>query len=305
MRDDFAKQLTERERFGHLDHFHNYRRMKMFDSADGDGPLGGREPMKARYRIGYGGKSFNENLNPLRGWLRSIVGQKWDKCYSELRQKFDARSVINDHILQHLYQYLETKAYVNAQGKVVVLTKYRWGGQDREVPIAKSGSDFYVCPKDGTVKLSKKPEKRSVIMQRAAEQKRKAEETYRVLDAFNILRLIEGVWYHFEMKQIPQVESTIVNPNHDTYEYNVGYGSLKQMKTWDLLNERQRERFGRVVIKGDSVYDTFHQENISRDQKGHVRSYGWLGDSRGKYPNGMYHATKNTANKKQLRDAGL
>jgi hypothetical protein len=305
MRDDFAKQLTERERIHHKDHHHNYRRMKMFNNADADGPIGGREPMKARYRIGYGGKTFNENLNPLYGWIRSIVGQKWDKCYSELRQKFDARSVINDHILQHLYQYLETKAYVNAQGKVVVLSRYgRYGHEDREVPIAKSGSDFYVCPKDGTVKISKKPEKRSVIMQRAAEIKRKKAETYREIDARNILRFEDGVWFHYELRPLPKVQVNYTNPFGPDHKFNIGYGSFVELVTWDRIPEYQRYRLGHREVVGELAFDVFYNERVAMDEQRKL-IHNWSNRNQGDYSSGLYHHAKRTANKKQLRDAGL
>lgn len=159
MRDDFAKQLTERERIGHSRSYADVRGLKAFKHVDQY--FGGRESMKARHRLNYQTKSFNENLNPLKGWLHSCIGKQWDKCYGELRKKFDARKVVNAHILEHLFDYVEVNAYLKG-GKVVFLQLYRYGGQDRELPIKQCRADYYVCPKDGTLKVtSKQPRDRS------------------------------------------------------------------------------------------------------------------------------------------------
>lgn len=197
MRDDFAKQLVERERIHSRDHYHNYRNVRGPKGAWGDDEVGGRESMRVRYNHGYDRKSFNENLNPLRGWLRSCLGKKWDKCYSELRTKFDARSVVNNHILEHLWQDVETNTYVGEKGAVMFMdTRYTNKG---EQPIKNCYKDYYVCPKDGTLKKTHKAPRRSVVKQREAEKKAKELETCRFLDAHNVLRLVDGVWYNKDM----------------------------------------------------------------------------------------------------------
>lgn len=314
MRDDFAKQLTERERIGHLDHYHNYRHQKQFKFAsDGEYPMGGREPMKERYRIGYSGKTFNENLNPLYGWLRTCVGKKWDKCYSELRQKFDMRKVVNDHILQHLYSDLEVNAYLNDKGEVVVLNPYRYRRDEtNEVPISKSGSTYYVCPKDGVVKLSKKPLKRSVIKQREAEKRRAAEAVKRVIDKHNVLHLIDGVWYHFERKPVPQVEVSYFPP-YGVKQFDVTslsrhlYVAGAERKTWDELNNEERMRFGKCTLSGTPVVDLLNGKRLYRDQLGnYYEGDRWYAPGHRLYGfDGLYHAVKKTASKKMLKLAGL
>lgn len=126
MREDLNKLLCERERIGHSDRYGSYRRLKHFkdesDIEDSDELFTGvgsshRESMKIRY--GYDTKSFNENLNPLYGFIHKSVGKKWDKIYSEICKVFDKRSVINQHILIHLFQKVETKdIVVGTNGKL-------------------------------------------------------------------------------------------------------------------------------------------------------------------------------------------
>jgi len=52
-------------------------------------------------------KYFSDHLNPLRQYLRSKVGQHWDEVYSELCQDLDISTLSGQHILSHLWQYVE------------------------------------------------------------------------------------------------------------------------------------------------------------------------------------------------------
>ncbi len=119
--------------------------------------VGGREAMRARYSAYTDErKVFNENLNPLKGWLRSCVGKTWNRCYSELRRRFGSRKVINAPVLQHLFgdRYIELHAFVDKQGRVVSLAIGRWTAE-RVRPISASRCDCDVCPRDGGLKQSR------------------------------------------------------------------------------------------------------------------------------------------------------
>jgi hypothetical protein len=48
-------------------------------------------------------KGFTDRLNPCYRWLASRAGQRWDDVYSELRSKFDTRTLASWHIvMQHM-----------------------------------------------------------------------------------------------------------------------------------------------------------------------------------------------------------
>lgn len=308
MRQDFAKQLTERERIHHADHYHNYRHVKGPRGMDDD-EVGGRESMRKRYNHGYDRKSFNENLNPLKGWLRSCIGKKWDKCYSELRTNFDARSVVNAHILEHLYQYIQVHTKV-IDGKVVALS--RWSGRGY-VPIKEISEDYYVCPKDGTVKVVNKMARRTLIKQREAEKRQKELSVTRFLNDCEVLRFIDGVWYHFELKPVPNAKIVYVKPT-GTDIFQTGYLHLgttnpRRQKTWDELNEMERKRHGSPRIVGQTARDLFTNEVVYRDQNNviHLGHRGVMHPTTAaKLSNGgLYHASKKTASHKQLKAAGI
>lgn len=301
MRDDFAKQLTERERIHSRDHYHNYRHNKLFENGEVD-EVGGRESMRVRYNHGYDRKSFSENLNPLKGWLRTCVGKQWDKCYSELRKKFDARKVVNNHILEHLYQDIEVNTYVE-DGKVFYNEARPWGSAQKSRPISLCRSDYYVCPKDGTVKITHKQPRRSVIKQREAEKLQAQLAVKRVIDDRNVLHFIDGVWYHFTLEPIPEREVVYEKP-YGVTTFKTGYNFVgnqaRREKTWDELNQQERERFGRKTLKGEAPLDLFTGDRVYLSG-GHV--YGRSGYQRGL--SNLYHATKQTASHKLLKKAGI
>jgi hypothetical protein len=52
-------------------------------------------------------KSLNEYLNPLTRYLAKNCNRPWDKVYSEICENMDRRGVVQAHIFQHLFDYVE------------------------------------------------------------------------------------------------------------------------------------------------------------------------------------------------------
>lgn len=308
MRPDFSKLLTERERIHHADHFHNYRHVKGPKGAWGDDEVGGREGMRVRYNHGYDRKSFSENLNPLKSWVHSCLGKKWDKMYGELRKQFDARKIINKHILKHLFSYIEVNTFLH-EGAVCFTDTNRYSGQGVQ-PISKCYKDYYVCPKSGMVRKTNKQPKRSIVMQQAAEKKRKVEAVKRVLSDTEVLHLIDGVWYHFDLLPIPTAHLVYEKPLgtdifKTCYQF-LGTPNSRREKTWDELNQSEKERFGKARVIGGTARDEFTNQVVYRDQRGTIHlGHSWMNQRRDRVSAGTYHANKKTASKKHLKLAGL
>lgn len=144
MRKDLNKLLCEEERYGSSRSFKEVRRKKVFQADEEF--AAGREGMKKRHVISGNEKMFGEHLNPLYGIVRKNVGRKWDDVYSELSEVFDFRSVINDHILQHLWQYVERYAYVD-DGVIMIRGRYSRSAEELEL----SSCEFYVHPVTGVL----------------------------------------------------------------------------------------------------------------------------------------------------------
>ncbi len=200
MRADLNKLLCERERRGGMYRsFGPYRKAKKFavEIDTEEGGDAGHESMTRRY--GYDGKEFNENLNPLRRQLQKAIGRRWDAFYSELCRVFDKRSVINQHILQHLYDYCERNVYLRDK-ELWVRGKY---GHDK--PLKNESCDFYVDPRDGLIKansfrVSYRTEQRK---ERAREAKEEAQRT-RWIDDERVLRKVAGIWFIFDVRPLPE-----------------------------------------------------------------------------------------------------
>lgn len=303
MRSDLNKLLCEHERNGSRDHYKNYRKLKKFNPRTGEEfeNLPAREGMKLRY--GWDCKSFGENLNPLYGAVRKAVGRPWNKFYSELCENFDKRSVINQHILVHLFQYVEVDTVFEENGELYVRSAYR--PTER---LRGSSVDYYVDPRDGILKLNKHRKSwKQAAAERQAEGARKLAERFRKIDDNNVLHKIDGVWYHFELKEIPEGKIVYEKPYGFT-QANVNPSWMKSQppifKTWEEMNESERQRFGSPKLVGASAFDLFNSQTVVRTKHGlRSGSGGYIKPS--DYMHNKYHATKKTASHKLLKQAGI
>lgn len=75
---------------------------QQFDGLTEEGPL---SPylIKPRKKTKY----LSDHLGPLRRFLRSQVGQPWDEVYSKLCQRMDSSTMAGQHVLSHVWQYVE------------------------------------------------------------------------------------------------------------------------------------------------------------------------------------------------------
>uniref|UniRef100_B8HYE3 Uncharacterized protein n=1 Tax=Cyanothece sp. (strain PCC 7425 / ATCC 29141) TaxID=395961 RepID=B8HYE3_CYAP4 len=55
-------------------------------------------------------KYFSDHLGPLRRYLRSQVGQPWNQVYSQLCQRLDPSTLAGQHVLSHVWHYVERHA---------------------------------------------------------------------------------------------------------------------------------------------------------------------------------------------------
>lgn len=305
MRDDFAKVLVERPRHGHHRSFGEQRHRK--DFKDDELYYGGRESMKKRYDSYTDRKSFNEHLNPLRGWLRSVLGKQWDKSYSELRKNFDARSTINNHILEHLWDYVETHAFVE-NGKTMCHVQYVYDSSARIVPIKQCSKDYFVCPKDGTLKIVNKVTRKVAVRTREIAAREAEAKVFRVVNDHQHLHFIHGVWFVFEIRTLPKATVEYRKPlNYGTAPqlFRKGYGLHGKMVSWEDLNAAEKVRYGNQHVTG-SVIDALSGQKIWNtkyiSQKGKETSSQNMFSKAGK---GKYYASKFTASHKVLKEAGV
>lgn len=153
MRRDMAKVIVERPRFYESYSRSNpsYEKNKILQ-YDEDA-FNKNEGMRKPHVYKHGGKGLNENLAPLRRFLRSQVGRLWDDVYSEISKCINVNSATQAHIREHIFQYVEKDVYI----KDGIPYHSAWG---KDVPLAKETygklrEQIYVHPETGILCLAK------------------------------------------------------------------------------------------------------------------------------------------------------
>ena len=124
MREDMNKVIVERSRRGKYGDDRAAKRRNDFEG-----------PTFSGMRAGYGYRSLNENLAPLRRYLRAQVGRPWNNVFSEICAGIDGHNTVQQHIRQHIDDFIATK--VELRNEELVDLHDRWrsyratGGCDR------------------------------------------------------------------------------------------------------------------------------------------------------------------------------
>ena len=150
--------------------------------------------MTRPHRMNWGGKELNENLAPLRRFLHSRVGHKWNDVYSEISQNLRVDSAVQQHVRDHVWDFVALHVTVDNAG---YLWATRW-----TIPF-KVGDGFwglYVDPRDGVLRdTGPRPKLASYGERRAAE----FADTVKIVDNNNELRKHNGIWYWCEVNTVP------------------------------------------------------------------------------------------------------
>src|ERR1043166_2495176 len=94
-----------------------------------------------RRPYGFSRKELNENIEPLRRYLRRQVGRPWNDVYSEISQHLRPTNAVQQHVRDHLRWEGEQNVAV-IDGKVYDLDRRTW-----TYPMRKG--DLYVDPETG------------------------------------------------------------------------------------------------------------------------------------------------------------
>lgn len=163
-----------------------------------DGPA--HEGMQ--YRLGWSRKWLNENLRPLERWLERQVGRPWAAVYSELCRQVDRRNTVQQHIHQHLRDFVETDVRPGEDGFYVLSS---WGGM---IALADSRCDLYVDPRNGWLmrndaafvqRARRRREHRLAVHARQAGWR----EGVRDISEHVQLHRLDGIWYRVELAPVP------------------------------------------------------------------------------------------------------
>jgi hypothetical protein len=208
-----------------------------------------RAESTARRRL-YGSacKGLNEHLSPLRRWLRSQCGRRWDDVYAEICEGLSVRNATTAHVRDHAEKFVvqDTRlidgVVCDSRGQPV--RGWRW-------------QPFLVHPRDGTLREAP-PSKRYCL---------KPQEPNFVVgeDALRQYRLIKGVWYEIELWSRPvhyvgylreEVTETVLlsrpevvqsceRPVYAKSKRQLGKAEIRKRKLWESpLGKRARLESG-------------------------------------------------------------
>jgi hypothetical protein len=190
MREDMYKVIVERPRRGKEG---DAAAARLRNSIDG--------PMRLGMRAGYGYRHLNENLAPLRRYLRGQIGRPWNKVFSEICTGIDRRNTVQQHIHQHIGDFIAINVE-RREGRLVNLAD-RWRYSNTGV-----SQELYVDPGSGLIRLNK--HYRSWRQSAAAHRKRESADDAarrRVVDERTLLLLLEGIWFRVEVGELPKERS--------------------------------------------------------------------------------------------------
>ncbi len=131
-------------------------------------------------------KSFSDNLNPLYRWLRSQVGQPWDKVYSQLSHRLDRRSLSGQHIFVHVWEFVERY--------VVIINGVPYARDNLKYPLGGWRRQLYVHPQTGILCIAEKPSRKRHFKKR---------NDSIVIDKYHQYHKIDDIWYLVTFREVP------------------------------------------------------------------------------------------------------
>lgn len=186
MRHDMSRLIVERPRRGG----NRCRKGRQVALED----LPSKQGMRRRHvELGVD-KDLNENLAPLRRYLERQVGRPWDKVYSEIAACLRVDSTVQQHVRDHLGDYVLVKPRREVGWRFFGVTMP--GGWIQR---------FYVDPADGILKRT--DQMLEVKARRAAARRRRLHEEPidRVpLSSDRELRRLGGIWFEVKLAPLPE-----------------------------------------------------------------------------------------------------
>jgi hypothetical protein len=189
MREDMYKVIVERpRRWKGRDAF----AARLRDDFDG--------PIRLGMRAGYDSRELNENLAPLRRYLHAQIGRPWNKVFSEVCAGIDRRNTVQQHIHQHIRDFIAIDVDVR-EGRLVDLAA-RWGFLRRDSGISQ---ELYVDPRTGLIRLNRNY--RSWRYDTAKHRRREIAQIAmrrRVVNERTFLLLLNDIWFRVETDVLPR-----------------------------------------------------------------------------------------------------
>ncbi len=263
MRPDMAKVLCEEPRHGGFGGkskppkgYHKALRKEMESEA----PRKHETTSPAGKYGGYGGgqKIFGEHLGPLKRYVLSCVGRKWDDIYSEICQHIDKGNVVQKHILTHLFDYIEKDVRIE-DGKIyeALPTPKRWGKS--AYPYVETRKLTYVHPDTGI--LCRTPTRPRPAKKKNMKLVLAGEKHCYVQDD-------KGIWWECWLDSFRQPEKYKYFFTHTLKDYKPKWiYAYRYAKEWDVFLRRHVQDGAGILNKtyGKNLY-CFKRRQLNKSE---------------------------------------
>jgi hypothetical protein len=194
MRSDMAKVLCEEPRHGARHKDRKGRKREESRTPMEEKPSKDKGNLSRRWlNDWFDHKEFGDHIQPLRKYVLAQVGRKWDDVYSEIRRTIPRTNTVNNHVYQHLFQFVATNVYI--RDGVVYDGDMSSYTSKMNYPVSQ---DTYVHPETGV--LMKTPDQKR-------RKRRRKEESYTWINIPNkgmsAYSLKDGIWYICKFAIIP------------------------------------------------------------------------------------------------------
>ena len=192
MRKDMDKLLVTTPRIGSSLKNREVKEARRSAREGGYDDLPRNSSMKPKSRKWDERKQLNEYLNPLVRYLSKNCGRPWNKVYSEICENMDRRGAVQDHIFQHLFDYVELHP-IFKDGRP---HSTGYGGLSR---LYRTGWTFYV---DKTGALREPKEKRPPWRT----DKENPDLIKTDNDSTFLLKREDGTWFKASLEEWPDID---------------------------------------------------------------------------------------------------
>ncbi len=141
-------------------------------------------------------KYLSDHLAPLRRLLYSKVGQPWDGIYHEICQRLDASTMLAQHVIGHVWDYVERHVEI-VDG--IPYRKMSRGFRGYELGNRWYGDEFYIYPDTGILCLATRSPK-------TKPQSQNAQRDDVVIIGDRYYRRLDGIWYYITFHELPSLE---------------------------------------------------------------------------------------------------
>jgi hypothetical protein len=187
MRSDMAKVIVESARSGMRYKTPKGSRRELQDTPIDEYPK--QEKIRRKWLNGWNGKQSIAVLGPLRGYVLSVVGRKFDDVFSEINQVLRPAGVAGRHARDYLWQMLVTKVYIDSDGLPYhndrIYSNCNGKPTRRRISTVYHFAIAYVDPRDGIIK--KTPQ--------TTIKPKHVKAPIFWIDAYRYYRLISGAWF--------------------------------------------------------------------------------------------------------------